>query len=249
MRNLVVFKEIVPGMIVLLASFPALVSTAPPVSILGRNLMPANRSAALPIQTPIRFHTSGDEHRRIATMVQLVVDHPIMATLPGPEPRGMPGDLTEVVNGVVNDLVMVVDVFGAGSITCQEDSSLAQVSEFRIDDAIALGMQVHTQSRTTGSDKATVRDLTLFSPAESQQGGRSIEHIPVMLHSPAHTVFIACPGPAIRVGKSQSREGNASGRGIGWAIVIDCPLYPNQLGSRWRQDLTRRSIWGRIGRP
>ena len=84
MRYLVVFKEIVPGMIVLLASFPALVSTAPPVFVLGRNLMPANRSAALPIQTPIRFHTRGDEHRRIAAMVQFVVDHSVVATLPGP---------------------------------------------------------------------------------------------------------------------------------------------------------------------
>ena len=58
-------------------------------------------------------------------MVQLVVDQPIVATLPSPEPRGMPGDLTEVVNVVVNDIVMVVDVFGAGSITGQQAASLA----------------------------------------------------------------------------------------------------------------------------
>ena len=132
MRNLVVFKEIVPGMIVLLASLPALVSTAPPVPILGRNLMPANRSAALAIQTPIRFHTSGDEHRRIAAMVQLVVDHSVVATLPGPEARGMPGNLTEVMNIVVDDVVVVVDVFRAGSITRQKNSSLAQMRKFEL---------------------------------------------------------------------------------------------------------------------
>ena len=37
MRNLIVFKEVVAGVIVLLASLPALITTSPPVLVLGQN--------------------------------------------------------------------------------------------------------------------------------------------------------------------------------------------------------------------
>ena len=79
-------------------------------------------------------------------MVQLVVDHPIVATLPGPEPRGMPSDLTEVMDVIVDDVVVVVDVFRAGSITGQKNSSLAKMREFAINNAIPLSMQIQTQA-------------------------------------------------------------------------------------------------------
>ena len=48
------------------------------------------------------------------------------------------------MNVVVDDVVVVVDVFRAGSVTCQENSSLAQMRQFSIDNAIALLVQVQT---------------------------------------------------------------------------------------------------------
>ena len=46
------------------------------------------------------------------------------------------------MNMVIDNVVVVVDVLGAGSITGQQNASLTSVSEFRVNNAIALRGQV-----------------------------------------------------------------------------------------------------------
>ena len=70
-----------------------------------------------------------------------------MPTLPRPKARGLPGDLTKMMKVIVDDIVMVIDVFSTDSITDQQNPGLTQMSEFRVGDAIALGMQVQTHAR------------------------------------------------------------------------------------------------------
>ena len=62
MRNLVVFKEIVPGVIVLLATLPALVSTASPACCPRSQSHVGEPSCHLRRLTPIRIHSRGDQH-------------------------------------------------------------------------------------------------------------------------------------------------------------------------------------------
>ena len=69
------------------------------------------------------------------------------AALPGPKARKLPGNLTEMMQVIVNDFVVVVDVFGTESITDQQNPCFAQMSESRIDDAITLSVQIETHAR------------------------------------------------------------------------------------------------------
>ena len=54
----------------------------------------------------------------------------------------MPGDLTEVVDMVIDDIVMVIDVLGTGSITRQKNPRLSQMRQFTIGNSVSLRIQV-----------------------------------------------------------------------------------------------------------
>ncbi|TWU18917.1 hypothetical protein Poly21_10880 [Allorhodopirellula heiligendammensis] len=72
-----------------------------------------------------------------------------------------------MMNVVVNNIIVVIDVFGTKSITHQQDSCLTQVSKFRIGDAITLGMQVQSYACAARIDEATGFHAAIFGTAET----------------------------------------------------------------------------------
>ena len=82
-----------------------------------------------------------------------------------------------------------------------------------------------------------------------RQRGGPVEDVPRVLQPPTCKGFIAGPGPAVRMGKGQSRKGDASDRSVLRSIVVNPSFDPNQFGCGRGQNPTRRSLRGRIRGP
>ena len=155
-----------------------------------------------------------------------VVGDAVLATLPHHDSRCRPVDFAGVVNPIVGDLVLPIHVFGAGPVTRQQHADATNVADLVVRDPILLAMQIQPYGGAAASGEAARLYRTGFGSSQTDSGGWTIEHFPMVLQAPAGETV---PPETFRMTECQAAKDQPLDRLIFRSVVVGQLLYPHQF--------------------
>ena len=107
---------------------------------------------------------------------------PVLRALVQDDPVGMPVDLAEMMEMVVDDLVVLVDILGAGAVSEQENARAAEVVDLIARDDVPLAVEIEPDGFAAAIEEPAVLDPAFFRSPQAKQPMSLVDHRPVVLN-------------------------------------------------------------------
>ena len=145
----------------------------------------------------------------------------------------MPVDLAEMMEMVVDDLVVLVDILGAGAVSEQEDARAAEVIDLIARDDVPLAMEIEPDGFAAAIEEPAVLDPAFFRSAQAKQPVSLVDHRPVVLNRHG----VVRDDVPVALGEGDAFEHDAADGGVRRPFDVDVALHANEFHQGRREDL------------
>ena len=171
-------------------------------------------------------------------MVDEVVRDAVFAALPEEDAGAVGVDFADVVDVVVEDEVVVGEVFGAGAVAGDEDASGAEVLEVVVLDAVVLAVEIKADGGAAALGEVAFFDEAVLGATEAEEGVGLVVQFPIVLKA----FVLGSDAVGLAVGEAESAEDEIADGDVGGGVDVDLAFDADEFAELGSHDAFGRAV-------
>lgn len=167
-----------------------------------------------------------------------VVGDAVFAALPEEGAGAVGVDFSGVMDVVVEDEVVVAEVFGAGSVAADEDAGCAEVLKVVVLDAVLLAVEIKADGGAAALGEVAFFDEAVLGAAEAEECVGLIVHFPIVLEA----FVIGRDAVGLAVSEGEATKDEIANGGVGGGVDVDLAFNADELAEQRTHDSGGRAV-------